>query len=246
MRLDSQSRGRGLHIVSLTHEQESVVGLDGCAAGWVCFQVDLQSRSTSVLVIPKISELISTLPRPKLIAIDIPIGLPLKGSRACDMAARRLLGKPRSSSVFPAPVRATLTARTYREACALSVLTHGKSLSKQAFEIIDKIREVDELMTPELQRWVFEVHPEVSFYILNGRRPLTHSKHDMKGKEERIELLMPHYPQIQKHLAELDPTKVEEDDLLDAAAAGWTAQCVAEGAVPRQYDCKGLRMEIVH
>lgn len=199
-----------------------------------------------MIVIPKISELISTLPRPKFVAIDIPIGLPLKGARACDMEARKLLGKPRSSSVFPAPVRATLPARTYREACALSVLTHGKSMSKQAFEIIDKIREVDDVMTPELQRWVFEVHPEVSFYALNGRRPLTHSKHDRQGVEERIKLLVPDYPRIQDHLAELERAKVEEDDLLDAAAAAWTAQCVAEGAVPRQYDCKGLRMEIVH
>ena len=31
---------------------------------------------------------------------------------------------------------------------------------KQAYEIIAKIREVDDLMTPELQTWVFEVHPE--------------------------------------------------------------------------------------
>ena len=119
-------------------------------------------------------------------------------------------------------------------------------MSKQAFEIIDKIREVDDVMTPELQRWVFEVHPEVSFYALNGRRPLTHSKHDRQGVEERIKLLVPDYPRIQDHLAELERAKVEEDDLLDAAAAAWTAQCVAEGAVPRQYDCKGLRMEIVH
>jgi predicted RNase H-like nuclease len=175
--------------VLLTDGQGSVVGVDGCPAGWVCFHVELHSRTTSVVVISKISELISASPRPMLIGIDIPIGLPPKGARACDIAARRLLGKPRSSSVFPAPVRATLAARNYQEACQLSMSAHGKSMSKQACEIIAKIREVDDLMTPELQTWVFEVHPEVSFYTLNGRQSLKHSKHQREGKNERSRLL---------------------------------------------------------
>jgi predicted RNase H-like nuclease len=169
--------------VLLSDEQGSVVGVDGCPAGWVYFQVDLQSRTTSVVVVSKISELLSALPRPILVGIDIPIGLPLKGPRARDLAARRLLGKPRSSSVFPARVRATLVAKNYEEACKLSMSAHGKSMSKQAHEIIAKIREVDDLMTPEIQRWVFEVHPEVSFYALNGRHSLKHRKHEREGKE---------------------------------------------------------------
>jgi predicted RNase H-like nuclease len=232
-------------MVLLKGEQGSVVGVDGCPAGWVCFQVDLQSRSTSVAVVSKISELLSASPRPLLVGIDIPIGLPLKGPRACDMAARRLLGKPRSSSVFPAPVRATLVAKNYEEACNLSVSAHGKSLSKQAYEIISKIREVDNLMTPELQTWVFEVHPEVSFYTLNARHPLKHSKHEREGKDERLRLLMPQYPEIQRHLGEMKRTQIGEDDLLDAAVAAWTAEMVARGIVPRQFDSRGLRMEIV-
>jgi predicted RNase H-like nuclease len=228
-----------------TDQRETVVGVDGCPAGWVCFHVDLQSRSTSVVVLSKISELISASPRPQFVGIDIPIGLPVKGSRSCDMAARRLLGKPRSSSVFPAPVRAALNAKDYEEACQMSISAHGKSISKQAFEIIGKIREVDDLMTPELQTWVFEVHPEVSFHTLNGRRPLRCSKHETEGKDERLRLLLPHYPAIQKHLGELKRAHVGEDDLLDAAVAAWTAEAVARGDVSRQFDSKGLRMEIV-
>jgi predicted RNase H-like nuclease len=240
------SRRRGLPTVFHSDEQGSVVGVDGCSAGWVCFQVDLQSRSTSVAVVSKISELLSASPRPLLVGIDIPIGLPLKGARACDLAARRLLGQPRSSSVFPAPVLATLIAKSYEEACRLSLSAHGKSMSKQAYEIIAKIREVDDLMTLEMQTWVFEVHPEVSFYSLNGRRPMKHSKHEGEGKDERLRLLLPHYPAIQKHLGELKRAQVGEDDLLDAAVAAWTAESVARGVVPRQYDRRGLRMEIVY
>jgi predicted RNase H-like nuclease len=227
-------------------DQGAVVGVDGCRAGWVCFQVDLQSRRTDVTVLANIGELIAAQPRPRLVAIDIPIGLPLRGPRACDIAARRLLGKPRSSSVFPSPVRATLTASTYQEACALSIQSQGKSLSRQAFEIIRKIREVDDLVTPDLQRWIFEVHPEVSFWALNGRRPLTHGKLNRAGREERLRLLLPHYRAIETHLAELRRTEVGEDDLLDAAAAAWTAESVAGGTMPRQFDCRGLSMEIVY
>jgi predicted RNase H-like nuclease len=221
------------------------VGVDGCRAGWVCFKVDLQSRATSVMVVSKISELLLASPRPTLVGIDIPIGLPLRGARACDMAARRLLGQPRSSSVFPAPVRATLVAKNYGEACQLSIHAHGKSMSKQAYETIAKISEVDDSMTPEMQTWVFEVHPEVSFYTLNGRRPLKHSKHEREGKDERLRLLSPYYPSIQKHLGELKRVRVGKDDLLDAAVAAWTAESVVKGVVPRQYDSRGLRMEIV-
>lgn len=119
-------------------------------------------------------------------------------------------------------------------------------MSKQAYEIIAKIREVDDLMTRDLQTWVFEVHPEVSFYTLNGRQSLRHSKHKSEGKAERIELLLPHYPEIQKHLGVLKGAQIGEDDLLDAAVAAWTAESVARGIVARQFDSKGLRMEIVY
>ncbi len=148
--------------------------------------------------------------------------------------------------MFPAPVRATFTAKSYQEACALSTQVQGKSLSRQAFEIIPKIREVDDLMTPELQTWVFEVHPELSFWALNGERPLKYAKLEREGKEERLALLLRHYPAIKTHLAEFKRAKVAEHDLLDAAVAAWTAECVARGVVPRQFDIKGLRMEIVY
>ena len=51
-----------------------------------------------------------------LIVIDVPIGLLHAGERECDRAARKLIGK-RRSSVFPAPIRAMLDAETYEEAC---------------------------------------------------------------------------------------------------------------------------------
>ena len=90
------------------------------------------------------------------------------------------------------------------------------------------------------------MHPEVSFYALNGRRSLNHSKHEREGKDERLRLLLPHCPSIREHLGELKRAQIGEDDLLDAAVAAWTAESVARGVVSRRYDGKGLRMEIVY
>src|SRR5205814_8621714 len=88
------------------------------------------------------------------IAIDIPIGLSDDGPRACDLAARRLLGRPRGSSVFPAPCRGALVATTYRRACTVSRRSVGVALSLECFNIVPKIREVDALMPPARQVFV--------------------------------------------------------------------------------------------
>ncbi len=68
----------------------------------------------------------------EVIAIDIPIGLPETGPRECDVLARRLLGRARASSVFPAPIRAVLGAKDYQQACAIRHKIEGKKMSKQA------------------------------------------------------------------------------------------------------------------
>jgi hypothetical protein len=80
-----------------------VAGVDGCRAGWVSFAVEVPSLVSSVNVVD-FAEVLSRRRNDLLcIAIDIPIGLP-RGSRACDKAARRVLGQPRGSSGFYCPV----------------------------------------------------------------------------------------------------------------------------------------------
>lgn len=53
-----------------------------------------------------------------MILIDLPIGLREDDCtpRPCDAAARECLGSPRSSSVFPTPVRAVLKVEGYEVA----------------------------------------------------------------------------------------------------------------------------------
>ena len=81
-----------------------VAGIDGCRGGWVSFRVDLASQNTPVELIDLSSILTGKPDDPAILAIDIPIGL-LDGSRACDKAARKLLGQPRGTSVFAAPCK---------------------------------------------------------------------------------------------------------------------------------------------
>ncbi len=150
-----------------------VAGVDGCRApeGWVCFKVDVPSLITSVEVTDLPSWLRNRPSDLAFLGIDIPIGLPPNDSRACDKEARKCLVRPRGSSVFPPPCRAVLVAQTYAEACAINRRKMGKRLSQQAFHIGKKIKQVDDVMTPERQQWAFEVHPRFASGHSTGNLP---------------------------------------------------------------------------
>jgi len=112
--------------------------------------VEVPSLATSVDVVDLPELLRSRPPGLACIGIDIPIGL-LNGSRACDKAARKLLGQPRGTSVFAAPCRAALSATTHREASQINREETGRGLSQQAFGIISKIKQVDDAITSDCQ-----------------------------------------------------------------------------------------------
>jgi predicted RNase H-like nuclease len=163
----------------------------------------------------------------------MPIGLPDRGPRACDIEARRRLG-PRRSSVFPAPLRPMLDAPTYADALSIA------GLSKQAYNLIPKIREVDALMAPDRQRTVVEVHPELCFARLLGH-PCRSPKRTVEGRAERLAVL--------DLTIERPPPGAAWDDVLDACALTETARLLVVGDVERlgdgARDARGLRCEIV-
>jgi len=136
-----------------------VAGVDGCRAGWVAFKVEASSLATSVQVVDLPTLLRNRPSDLACLGIDIPIGL-LDGSRACDNAARKMLGQPRGSSVFPAPCRAALTAKNHVEASGINRQKTTRGLSQQAWGIAAKIKQVDDTITPDSQQWAFEVHPK--------------------------------------------------------------------------------------
>jgi predicted RNase H-like nuclease len=182
-------------------------------------------------------------------AIDIPIGLAEREPRPCDVAARRLLG-PRRSSIFPAPVRSVLGATSYAEACALSRQACGKAISKQLYNILEKISAVDALQSPPLQDQLFEMGPELSFAELTGR-PMPANKRTAQGRAAREQALVSAEAFGETMREVLDappPAGAKRDDVLDALIGAWTARRRAAGMHTRlggDVDARGLRMEII-
>lgn len=191
-------------------------------------------------------EVLDLKPEPSIIAVDIPIGLleePSTGGRECDKEARLLLGTPRRSSVFTPPTRAALASATYEEAQGF-----GAGMSRQAFGILPKIREVDQLMTSAVQETVREIHPELCFYGLTGY-PMRHNKKSTDGNAERLRALQDSFPRIRQALGVFPRSQVASDDILDAYAAAWTALRIVDNIAERipphpPIDAKGLRMEM--
>src|SRR4029453_15005083 len=98
---------------------------------------------------------------------------------AAENAGRPLLGA-RQSSLFSVPSRSAIAAHDYREACRIALATSEppRKVSKQLFMLAPKIREIDAAMRADtiLSQRVFEVHPEVAFWRLNGDVTLSEPK----------------------------------------------------------------------
>jgi predicted RNase H-like nuclease len=159
----------------IPERQRMVVGADGYPGGWVLYSINVQSFATQVEVTHDLASLLRSRPADMAaLGIDVPIGS-LDRPRACDLAARKLLGV-RGCCVFPAPSRAAVFAEHYRQASDLNEERTGRRLSMQSWGIVPKIRQVDEAMSTESQTWAFEVHPEVSFWKLNQHHPMRYRK----------------------------------------------------------------------
>lgn len=237
-----------------------VAGVDGCRSGWVVVQWDLDGKLPARFEIVRTFREILELPEaPSVIAIDIPIGLPERaiiGGRHADVAARTLLGA-RQSAVFAVPARAAVTQTEYRAACDVA-FAHSdppRRISKQAFNLFPKIREVDALMTPALQKRVVECHPEAAFVQMNGGTPLAlpkkiKSRPNEEGLRLRSTLLaQAGFPTAVLEARHAISRQAGADDLIDACACAWTAARIANGTARRfpadpPVDAKGLRQEI--
>ena len=232
-----------------------VAGADGCRDGWMAV---LRERTTGAVrgrVVPSVEALLSLDEAPSIIGLDMVIGLPdaaERGGRACDRATRRVLGWPRSSSVFSPPARAALQAETYEEALRQhrAHSPDGVGLTKQAFYLFPKLRAVAEHVTPERQERVREVHPELAFFAMNADAPLADSKHTEAGRAARKRLLTEHgFPQVETLIEQHASSGVAAADVLDACAACWTAGRIGAGTAQRvppspPHNSRGLRMEI--
>ena len=128
-----------------TERNFAAIGVDGCEGGWFYVRISPTGGFSSNRVVD-LGCLLDTDEKQRIL-VDIPIGLPTDASsRECDREARNHLG-PLKRSVFPAPVRAVLAAESYDHARRLSKRAQaGKSISRQTWTIVPKIRGVDLLV----------------------------------------------------------------------------------------------------
>ena len=199
----------------------AVLGVDGWRGRWVAARL---AGRTVTLVVLEDAAVVLAVPDVEVIGIDMPIGLSDDGPRPCDVAARRrLVGA--ASSVFPAPVRPVLRASTYDEARSTSLAASGRSLSVQTFGLLPAIRSLDDALGEPPDPRVHEVHPELSFRALDGR--VADRKASVAGLAQRIRAL-------EEAMDVLDalagvPAWMPMVDALDACAAAWSAQRIADG-----------------
>lgn len=202
----------------------AVLGVDGCRSGWVGVRWD---GTAEVLVAATIAELVAAAGPVEAVAIDTPIDLPVDEPRAAERLARRRL-PGRASTVFNAPAAAVLDSVDYPAANAANRAALGLGLSKQAWYLVPKIRDVHDWLATSPSVPVVEAHPEVCFAAMNGG-VLVDGKTTAEGEALRRSLLAAHGIEV---VAERS-RGVAVDDVLDAAATAWTARRVADGEAER-------------
>ena len=226
-----------------------ILGLDGCRAGWVSVILESESGKVRARLASDWSDLDPEPDQAAMSAVDMPIGLADAGPRGCDVAARRLLPRGRKSSVFPAPRRYMLDCASWSEAQAEGRRREGCGLSKQSWNILPKIRELDEALGPADQERIREAHPELIFHHLNDWGPLP-GKRSIEGRKARLGLLADSGLEGVDRLLDLFPrAQVQPDDVIDAAACALAARRMLRGEAVRLperplQDARGLKMEI--
>ncbi|MDC3108445.1 DUF429 domain-containing protein [Paracoccaceae bacterium] len=205
-----------------------LIGVDGTSSGWVA-SIGCSQRKclSSIKFFENLDELLSEHPD-SIVVIDMPIELNEKDYlRECDILAKRYLGKNFQSSIFIPPLKKILKCNNYEEANDLSKKITGKGLSKQSWNLKNKIGEVQDLF--KTSNKIYEGHPECSFKMLKNAS-LEAKKKSVRGIFERLGLL---------RKVGLDPlatslnfqknSAITIDDVLDSMVLFITALRIFEG-----------------
>lgn len=231
-----------------------IAGVDGCKGGWLVAIADRfpASNPPALQVCPDFAAVLEATRDCRVVAIDMPIGIPSgSAERRADADAKRLLDRHGAASrVFPTAPREAMEAGDYPEFLERHWRLRGKGISKQAWAIVPRIRDIDAHLTPQLQERVHEYHPELAWKHLAGEVLL--SKHTAAGLLQRVHMIEKASPGITRVWNGSVGARASLDDVLDALIGLSVAQAIADGPdasrrvplgeVPR--DEKGLRMEI--
>ena len=221
-----------------------VAAVTPCPGGWLVASAKLHAATFSPeepRVLSKFSEVFEERPLFEVIALNAPVGYPdtPEEPRECDVIARRMLGR-RSMTVKRTPTRGTVETGLVRL---------DEHLDAISLVLLGRYCEVNVEMLPYRQRTVYEAHPELSFYVINGDKPLVRSKKTDAGIAERRALLEKRIPGV-KRVLDAQLRGVPTSHLYDIAALLWTARRIAAKAANRipedpEWDSEGLRKEIV-
>lgn len=209
---------------------QQVIGIDGCRAGW-CL-IGFENGNYFFELHPHFHSIFTQHPRAVLFLIDMPMGLASTGEvRVLEQLARQELSPGYSSSIFTPPCSEVLEAKSYEEAKIINLKSTGKSLSIQSWNLVSKMREVDQFIRQHsfLHHRIFESHPEINFKNLNKGNLLQHRKNapNKQGIDERLRILSRYDASLPDYFFKFrkvhPKTKVKDDDLLDAFSLCLTA-----------------------
>jgi predicted RNase H-like nuclease len=215
------------------------LGLDGFRGGWVAAWID-DHGNHGFDYSPSLSKLLS-MPHQRAM-IDMPIGLKLSGHRECDIRARKLVGASvflgARRNLWEFPDQASANQHYWRNEGP------GMGVSCQLWNIRDKIREVDDFITPDRQATIGEAHPELIFRNF-GNQLCRGGKKSAPGRDQRIRLLTDRgFVKLSKWLTQRHGTGIGRDDLIDACACAVAARDSNARLGGDEVDSRGLRMEI--
>ena len=231
----------------------TAVGVDGCRTGWVCAGWD--GRHWVLVLIPSLEDLLPLAPS-AIVYIDMPIGLSENGVRACDQAARRQLGRARA--VYSLRRRVWRWKAAYADINSESKLRYGRGVSKQAFYLLPKIRELELILSRtdvSASNW-YETHPELCFSALNNGVPMRHNKKSEAGRSERLAILerVLREPGVMSmygsFAAEVPRARCQLDDIVDSLVCVVASLDATERRFlpdgPTECDVRGVSMRICY
>jgi len=235
-------------------------GIDGCKKGWIAIGLGNDAEYQYGVFSSLEDFWVANENSIDTVLVDIPIGLPHATDRNVESIVRKRVPE-RRSSMFPVPARKVLefaaahdfAESSYMAACELNQSILGKSFSKQTWNIMRKIYEADQFLQKfkQAQSYVFESHPEVLFWALNGHKPLRYPKKQGLGFLERLEILQQFQTNafdIIQSVYDAHRRQLSDDDILDALSCAVSARLGRLRSIPENptADETGLPMRIVY
>ncbi|MCD4654394.1 DUF429 domain-containing protein [bacterium] len=236
------------------------IGIDSCKGGWLCVGLNsLDSDDWQMDFIAQLTEISVAIKRSEQVLINMPIGMRSINckDRLCDIEARKILAPSMSSTVIAVPCRKALKIDTYTEASAMNYACAGRTLNRQTWNMMPKIREVDLYIRRRqgMGKKIREIHPEIVFWSLNGKIPMKYPWNTEEGIVERIAVLKPYFSYTSELADSIFQSTnygqglVVKADVLGAIAAAVTATFKGSlKTIPKQpeTDTRNLSKELVY